>query len=102
MKCRAPSMSISARPNQRSGDIRSHSMTSFAFAQCGTTHIPNVVSEKAILTPIIEPISACELDTGSASHQAQRSHMIEANNIDRMRHIPTTVGALIISFTGNR
>lgn len=91
-----------ATPNPINGDIRSHSTTSCAFAQCGTTPTPNFVRENHMLTPIIDPISACELDTGRANHHAPRSQRIDAMRIDMINIMPIFVGARRISSTGRR
>ena len=45
-----------------------------------------------MLIPRIDPISAWELDTGSARYQAQRSQIIAEIRIDITRIIPKLVG----------
>jgi hypothetical protein len=67
------------------GEIRSQIITSPAFPQCGVKsfHTEEFVTTK--LTPRIEPISACELDTGSARYHAPRSHIIAEISIESTR-----------------
>lgn len=56
-KC-AKYMSKKAKPNQIIGEIRSHMITSWAFAQCGMSPAPAGINMRAILTPRIDPMSA--------------------------------------------
>ncbi len=67
------------------GEIRSQIITSPAFHQCGAKsfHTEEFVTTK--LTPRIDPMSACELDTGRARYHAPRSQIIADMSIERTR-----------------
>lgn len=82
-----------AREKPIIGEIRRPSITSSAFHQFGTTVIPLGRSVSVMLIQRIDPISACELDTGRASHHAQRSQIIADTRIEITRIIPNAVDA---------
>lgn len=75
------------------GDMRSHSITSRAFHQFGLTFKSLGMNVRVILIQRIDQMRACELDTGSASHHAPRSQIIEDTRIEITSVIPNAVDA---------
>ena len=84
-------MSPSASENPMSGEKRSPSMTSNAFSQWRSMPVLPKSQRRAIFTPKIDPISAWELDTGSASLHAPRSQIIAETRIEMIIIIPNVI-----------
>src|SRR5580704_2069230 len=91
-----------AQQNPTTGEMSSELPTSSAFAQF--TPSPNTCDDSiefAMPTPMIEPISVCELDAGRPRYQVPRFHKIadmsSANTIAQPAPEPT----LITNSTGN-
>ena len=95
-------MRKNAKPKPIIGEIRSPIITSCAFPQWGIVSAHAGINISVMLIPRIDPISAWELDTGSARYQAQRSQIIAEIRIDITRIIPKLVGWLTMVESGRR
>src|SRR5580704_10211378 len=89
----------SAKPNK--GDSSNASPTSFAFDQ-STPEVPLRPWSNAFATPtpMIEPISVCELDAGSPKAQVPRFQMIAAIRSAKTIAKPALLPTCRISSTG--
>src|SRR5262245_20442419 len=94
---------IAAAQKPNSGDSRSDQPISIALVQ-STPDVPSCPFIKALATPtpIIEPISVCELDAGKPSHQVPRFQMIAAISSANTMAKPAPVPTCRISSTGRR
>src|ERR1700733_1094089 len=94
--------SSAAQPNPTSGEISSTLKTFVTCAQ-STPLVPLCppISWFAMPTPIIDPISVCELDAGSPNAHVLRFQIIAASNRAKTMAKPAPLPTCRISSTGS-